>query len=287
MTLELERRMTYKQDEIDELKEKVAKLYAENDKLIKENQMYDPKRLDQYKQQLQELEAVNKQLLTKLEEIQKNPPANELLEAKVSDYERLLSDIQKEINEKEQELDYYKTRVQHLEKKSTYLSMEQVERMNESSTTDLTALVYFDYSIVVQLEHKLVIRGDFNITNVSKQTLKRPTLCFRFSPPEFSNLRGKILTVDQVALNQQIPQQQASNWLFLDSEWAKEAEERGEIWLTSTDNTQIFEGETIAFNGFQITIETKFNDTLIVEGFVYFADSSLKVKSANNIIISY
>lgn len=287
MTLDLERRLAYKQEEVKELKSKVDELLKANEDLNTETQASDQKTLDEYEQQLQLLKRDNEQLRTTLEEVKNNATPDNELEQKINDYEMLLQEIQQEINQKEQEIDYYKTRVTHLEKRSSYLSAEQVETMNETSSTDLNALAYFDYSIVFQGENKLVIRGDFHITNVSKQTLINPSLCFRFSPPEFANMRGQILSLEQAALNQQGLGQRASQWMFLESEWAKEAEERGEIWITSTENAQISAGETIAFNGFQISIQTKFKDTFIVEGFVYFADTSLKIKAVNNILMSY
>ncbi|PWA12708.1 hypothetical protein DCC39_04540 [Pueribacillus theae] len=293
MTLKLEKEVAFKDYEISKLKKQLKKLQAENNG--RSDERNHKEKMEQYNQQLQKLEEENKQLKEKLESMKDIQTSNPELEKKIEGFEELLSEIQIELTQKEKEVDYYKSRVKNLEKRAPHLPVPQSDHNKLTLDTssekgykdDLAIITYFDYSIVWQSENRLIIRGDFHIKNIGNQTLKNPVLCFRFSPPEFSNMKGKIISVDQAAANKQISQHNATNWMFLESEWAEDAKERGEIWIVPINDFMLNEGETVSLNEFQIPVQTEFKDTLIVEGFVYFSDIPLKVKSSNNIIISF
>ncbi len=287
-TLNLEKKIGIANEKVKDLKKKLTKIEIENNDLnhqVEEFQeMMDLKHLDK-------LQNENKLLLTRLEQLaieqQKTQPN---IEQKINEYEELLSSIQTDITLKEQQLDYYKSRVKTLENNSSMykppIDRQITEQSTEQENNTATIFAYFDYALISKSAHKLIIRGDFHIKNLGNDSFMNPTICVRFSLPELANLKGKILTSEQVTINKQ-SQTNVSDWMFLQTDWANEAKERGEIWLAPIEQRTLQQGQTLSLTEFQIPINAQFNDTLIVEGFVYLSDPATKIKSSNNIIISY
>lgn len=279
-TLTLEKQLQLAETEIQKLLEKVEKLEQENALINKEN--HDLKTaLDTNR--LEKLQKENYLLLKKLDGLaNENGDNNETVNQKIQDYERLLSEIQKEINAKEKEIDYYRSKVKSLEKQSRIYTSTNQMHTHKPLPTAKSTLCYFDYAIVKKSDQEFIFIGDFHIHNLSSEPIVNPKVCFRFSPPQLAALKGQIFTFEQAAFGQQISPQ----WMFVDSEWSDQAKERGEIWIVSTEPMSIKQGESAIIQRFQIPVSFQYSETLTIEGFVY-ADSDQKMKSSNNIIFTY
>ncbi len=288
-TRHLEKKVQKADEKIAMMKETIKQLQDENHRFsISIEELKARMKVNQ----IEKLEHENNVLLKKIEMLSKE--ANEhqsTMEQKIRDYEQLLSEIQKEITAKEQELAYYQSKVKSLEKNQRIYSSAPIEKSRirsepSNQSTGEPVIAYFDYSIIKKTEQEWVVFGDFHIKNLGSETLDHPSICFRFSPPEASNLKGKILSLEQAEINQNIQENIHQQWMFLQSNWAEAAKERGEIWIASTEPLSLHHGETATLQGFQIPIAFDFPKTIVVEGFVYFSDTSIKTKSSNNIVVS-
>lgn len=279
-TLNLEKKLQQAENEIQHLLEKIQRLKNENTIVNEENN--DLKTMVD-KNKLEKLQRENFLLLKKLEEIATEKEDHfAKVNQRIEEYESLLSDIQKEFTEKEMELEYYKSKVKSLEKQSrVYMNTSQAQSRKPVANAKST-LCYFDYSIVKKSDQEFIFIGDFHIHNFGSEPLLNPTVCFRFSPPELAALKGKIFTFEQATLNKPLDAQ----WMFLNSDWAQEAKEKGEIWLVSTEPIHLQQGESTTVHRFQIPVTFSHPGTLIIEGFVY-SESNQKMKSNNNIIFTY
>lgn len=290
-TLNLEKQVQHADEEIESLKLE--------SKLLQENNNYLTNHIEELKtivniKQLEKLQHENNLLLKKLEHMSMETNDNQSnVNKKINEYEQLLNEVQKEITAKEQELDYYKSKVKSLERNNKIYSLAPAEKnthakeQSKKETSLESVIAYFDYSIVKKTEQEWIVFGDFHIRNFGNEPFVNPSLCFRFSPPEQANLKGKILSVEQATINKQMQENHRNQWMFLQSNWAEEAKERGEIWIAPTEPMRLQQGETVTLHGFQIPVTLNFSGTLIVEGFVYSSDSETKTKSGNNIVITY
>lgn len=295
--LDLGKEIVSTKEELELLKKKLDKVRLEKKQLQDKLAKKDQSSAIETSEQLEKLRKENEQLQKQLENYESDlanerEPASDY-EDKIAGYEELLSDIQTEMIQKEKEIDYYKTKVRNLEKRASYtpttlaeIDAVQNETKREETMNKTAILSYFDYTVLWQNKAKIVIRGDFHITNIGRERLKNPILCFRFSPPEMSHMKGKITSIEQETLTQQTAGSQSGEWMFLESEWTKEAKERGEIWVVPTKEMMIPAGVTVSLNEFQIPVQMEGNGTFYVEGFVYFQESAFKAKAANHIMIS-
>lgn len=279
-TLHLEKKLQLAENEIQHLLERIEKLEREKTIITEENRELKTA-ID--KNKLEKLQRENYLLLKKLEELT-NESGNhqEKVNQKIKDYEMLLSEIQKEMNEKEKELDYYKSKVKSLEKQSRLFLSTNQSNSRKPLPTAKSTLCYFDYSIVKKSEQEFIFIGDFHIHNFGSEPIVNPKICFRFSPQELATLKGKIFTFEQSTFNQQL----STQWMFVDSDWSQQAKEKGEIWIVSTEPIRLKQGESTIVHRFQIPVTFHRSETLIIEGFVY-SDSDQKMKSSNNIIFTY
>ena len=294
--LELDKQLAFTEEKMNELNEKLALAQKEKEEIIAQRE----KTVKQYGKTIEELKEENKRLIERIEMLQTSQASKsqgvEQMEKKIEGYEKLLTDIQEEINKKEKEVDYYKSRMKSLEKRASYLSVPQIQLNRRNATVEETedqddqklasVISYFDYLLLWQSEQKFIIRGDFHIKNIGKQWLKNPALCFRFSHPELSTMKGKIISIDQASIDQRTSQAPTTQWMFLESEWTKEARNRGEIWIVPTGEMVIPPGGTVVLHEFQIPVQKPLNDTFVIEGFVYFHDHSVKEKAINHIMVS-
>lgn len=289
-TMHLEKQIQVASEKIAQLKKKISLLQAENQNLHIQNEELSV-RMDSH--QLEKLEQENVLLLKELQKLSSESQKDgSNIDDKIKEYEQLLSDIQVEITEKEQELTYYKSKVQAMEKgKRVYsTAMHDDPQVSHKSITESPhepVIAYFDYALIKKSDENWIIFGDFHIKNISNESLHHPNVCFRFSLPEVANVKGKILTTEQVELNQQIQENTDGDWMFLQSNWTEEAKERGEIWIAPIHPMRLHRGETFSLSRFQIPLTLQYSDSLIIEGFVYFSDSNTKTKSQNNIVITY
>jgi len=279
-TLNLKNKLQFAENEIQHLLKQLEKLEREHAIIIDENRELKTT-ID--KRKLEKLQQENYLLLKKIEEIAfENESQLEKANQKVKEYELLLSDIQTEINEKEKELDYYKSKVKSLEKQSRLFASTNRSHSQQPLSTAETMLCFFDYSVVKKTEREFIFIGDFHIHNFGSEPIVNPKICFRFSPPELAALKGQIFTFDQASLHHQ----RNTLWMFLASDWAQEAKEKGEIWIVAAEPTSLKQGESTSVRRFQIPAAFHHSETLIIEGFVY-SDSNQKMKSSNNIIFTF
>lgn len=209
---------------------------------------------------------------------------------KLKSYERLLADVELEINERDKELTLYKKRISVLEKRlklgaSMPLAKKpDLEEIPASPKADYQAFPYLDFAVVFR-EKSCLIRGDLIIENIGTKVLGTPNICFRYTPGDAAQIKGRIKTWESV--ESESVNSDKWQWVFLDNDWAKEARERGELWIYPTTPITIQPGERLAFNDWQIPIERKYYDQLTVEVFVFFEESNYRVKGANQIVINF
>ncbi|MFC7394103.1 hypothetical protein [Scopulibacillus cellulosilyticus] len=248
---------------------------------------------EKYQSEVKEYEHKLAALEEEAEQLRKNQRDDrsidyETYQQRVRSYEQLLSEVQEEINEKDKELTVYKRRLNILEKRLKAGGELQVSikpDLNKKETLEkpqIKVMPYIDYALIVD-KSRCLIRGDLIIENVGEQTLGTPMICFRFYPGDAAIIKGRIMNAADTDYNKDDQQLQ---WVFLESDWAEEAKERGEIWIHPLSSVKINTNELVTLSDFQIPIETKYYDHVSVEVFVYFQDSDYKVKSVNQILIN-
>lgn len=209
-------------------------------------------------------------------------------EERIKEFERLLADVQKDLNGKEEQLNSYRNRVTTLEKRLSNEQSVPVRKVfsenEEGQKTDKKVLAYFDYSIVINTEKESIIRGNFHIENIGGKPLGTPFVCFRFYPIDASTLKGKIISIEKA---QQGEESRLPRWVYMDGEWGQTAKERGEIWVRPYGEIALKTSEKLTLPDFQIPVRQHFDEKVIVEGFVYFQKSQYKEKSSNQILITF
>ncbi|TCP19511.1 hypothetical protein EV207_16216 [Scopulibacillus darangshiensis] len=249
---------------------------------------------EKYDRETQENQTQLQGLQVKIETLQKSQRSeddvdNETYQQRVKGFERLLGEVQQEINEKEKEIAVYKRRLLTLEKRLKATGEPQLsEEPNLSESNNVTrpsyrAITYSDYAIILE-EKRHIIRGDFVIENVGEEPLSTPMLCFRFNPGDTAVLKGRVYHIDDALARE--GDIDGVCWVFLDNDWAKESKERGEIWVHPLNKVSVDPGESLRLNDFQVPVENQFYNHLSIEVFVYFQDIDYKVKAANQILIN-
>ena len=211
------------------------------------------------------------------------------LDEKVKGFERLLNDMQREINEKDRELNHYRKRVTILEKR---LKLHAATSLNEPPSveaetmrrSDVEAIAYMDYALIDR-EPRAMVRGNLTIENKGSKALSTPYICFRFNPGDAAILKGRIKTWETVET--EINDRDHWEWVYLDNDWAKEAKERGELWIAPTAPFAILPGERVELNDWQIPIERRFYEHLTVEVFVFFEKNDYRIKGVNKIALNF
>lgn len=269
-------------------------LYKKSQEELKAlNEAYDQLK-QKYDQEKKENQGQSEEMETKIKTLSKNQRTdhdvdNDTYQQRIKGFERLLSEVQQEINDRETEIAVYKRRLSSLEKRLKTSGEPQLQskpdlgKVNKIQKPSLKAISYSDYALILD-EKRYLIRGDFIIENVGEEPLNSPMLCFRFNPGDTAELKGRIYNINDALSNQ--AEQQQVKWVFLDNDWAEEAKERGEIWVHPLSKVMIDPGESLTMNDFQIPIESKYVNHLSIEMFVYFQDIDYRIKSANQIIIN-
>jgi hypothetical protein len=303
--LQLEKNFIFANEKIAILEEQLESLIAEQKNRDKENHE-SMKQLNEMKALYNDLEnrykvetESNQQLIQELQDeitsLRKHVRSDQDkgpgdYDQKIKSYERLLEEVQLEINEKDKELSHYKKRISVLEKRFKLgASMPLAEKPDLKEIlvhqkSEYQAIAYLDFAIVFR-EKRCMVRGDIIIENTGLNHLGTPYICFRYTPGDAALIKGRIKTwetVESEAMNKD-----QWEWVFLDNDWAKEARERGEIWLYPTTPITITPGESIALNDWQIPIERKYYDHITVEVFVFFEESNYRVKGANQIVVNF
>lgn len=214
--------------------------------------------------------------------------SNDLDKETINHYEQLLSEVQKDINDKEEQINVYQKRITALEKRlkmSSELSVKTQSAFSsngEQTSKAYRTLGYFDYAIVMD-QDKCIIRGDYTLENVGENTIETPYICFRFYPADAAHLKGKTI----VSHESELTSDSLKNWVLLDNDWANEARERGELWLHPISSFQLSPGEKAVINDFQIPVNTKLCDHITVETFIYSQSDNFRSKGLNQIIVNF
>ncbi|WP_221563917.1 hypothetical protein [Alkalihalobacillus sp. TS-13] len=273
-SLELEKKLLFAEDKIDQLEQQLKEA-LENDELernleLKENEVDQlQKEISTLKQQLSESNLQS-------------------MEKKMKGFEDLLETIEKEINEKEKQIESYKSKIKSLEKRvkvQKYTPEDIGTGAEEIKQAEYQLSAFFNYSVICKSEDSFVIHGSFHMTNTGVKPLENPLLCFRFQPADYTNLKGKISSLEQSNINSE--SKETIQWVYLDNDWAKEARSRGEIWVASMYDLQIPVNHTISLSDFQIPIQKQFEDSVIVEAFVYFQNEDYRARAKNQISINF
>lgn len=123
------------------------------------------------------------------------------------------------------------------------------------------------------------------MTNNGLEQLDNPLICFRFQPIDYTNLKGKISSIEQSNIPED--KQESLQWVYIESEWALEARERGEVWVAPMHDLSIPPNRTVSLTDFQIPIKKQFEDSIIIEAFVYFKDQEYRSRAMNQIALNF
>ncbi|WLD94968.1 hypothetical protein [Alkalihalobacillus sp. AL-G] len=273
-SLQLEKKLLFAEDQIEQLETKL-KDALENDELQQE--------LEKTTKQLNE----HKQEVIRLTE-QLSETNLHTMESRVLAFEELLESVEKEINEKDKQIESYRNKIKSLEKRAKV--QNQTEQIPDDFTTeniekdDLFLSAYFNYSLICKEENSYVIHGSFHLMNNGKTQLENPLVCFRFQPIDYTKLKGKISSMDHTPTEEKSDTLQ---WVYLENDWAKDALTRGEIWIAPMYDLTIPVNQSITITDFQIPIQKQFEDSITIEGFVYFPNQEYRARAVNQIALNF
>ncbi len=272
-SLQLEKKLLFAEEKMEQL-EQDLKDALENDELTEKLQKKEEE-LEKYHQEVHRLKV----LLS-----ESNQTA---LENKIKGFEDLMETIEKEMNEREKQIESYKNKIRSLERRMKVQNKNAPEEIQdidvEKENLNLTA--YFNHSLICKNESSFVIHGSFHMTNHGLDQLENPLICFRFQPIDYTNLKGKISSLEQSNLTED--KQDSLQWIFIENEWAKEARERGEIWIAPMHDLFIAPNQTVSLTDFQIPIKKQFEDSIVVEAFVYFKGQEYRARAMNQIALNF
>ncbi|GGE51401.1 hypothetical protein GCM10011391_32730 [Pullulanibacillus camelliae] len=299
--LELEKELIFTKDHVTSLEQQIAvfteqqEQQDEREEAINQlKQKYDD--LEQrYEKDIQAHQQLEQELQSEIDRLNKQHKRSYEYELsdynqKIQSYEKLLAEVQNDLNEKEKEIDIYKRRLSVMDKR---LKSQGETRLNEEpvleadSQTEHEAqrvLSFMDYALIVH-EKRCMIRGELIIENVGQKGLGVPYICFRFTPGDAATIKGKIMSWESP--ESESIDQEKWQWAFLDTEWAEEAKERGEIWIYPTQAIKLNAGNNLIISDLQIPIETKYYQQIGVEVFVYFPEENYRSKAVNQILINF
>ncbi|EIT84637.1 hypothetical protein A374_14955 [Fictibacillus macauensis ZFHKF-1] len=279
-SLESEKKLVFAEEQIERLELELQEATAQNG-VEKERELHE-----------KTAEIVD--LQAKIQQLEASVPTGAVVDYKqrIADYEELLKTVQDEINEKEAKLDISLQKIKALEKKLMLQGKNdpithKVDENNEEIFTkkDYGCLCYFDHSIILKEDQSGIIRGSFIIENTGLIVLENPSICLRFQPSDANVIKGKIYSNELHEVNSD--NLENFQWMFVDNDWAKEANERGEIWLCPIRLMRLEPGEKILLQDFQIPFKKEVIGNLLVEAFVFFNKQNYKIKAANHIAINF
>jgi SMC interacting uncharacterized protein involved in chromosome segregation len=271
-SLQLEKKLLFAEEKIEQL-EQDLKEALENDELNGKLQQKEEE-LENYHQEVHRLKV-------QLSESNQSAMAN-----KIKGFEELLETIEIEINEKEKQIESYKNKIKSLEKRvKVHNNAPEGKPSEEIEKGNLQLTAYFNHSLICKNESSYVIHGSFHMTNNGMDILENPLICFRFQPIDYTNLKGKISSIEQSNIADD--KQESLQWVYIENEWAKEARERGEVWVTSMHDLKIIPNQTVSLSDFQIPIKKQFEDSIIIEAFVYFKNQEYRSRAMNQIALNF
>jgi hypothetical protein len=274
-SLDLEKKLVFAEEAIDRLEKELN-----NNKTLK--------KIEEQEKELTTLRKQNEELNFKIDRFKEHE-----MEKRMNGYEELLTSIQEELNEKDQQIDLYQQRIKSMEKRlninrasEPVLEEEQSDEKEGDGRTkvEINAIGYFDYSVIFTPEKTGFVRGSFYIENTGSKVLENPYICFRFQPVEAAAIKGKIISLISSPTQEEMTQ---SKWMYMDNEWAEKAKERGEIWICPIKETNLACGERMSLSDFQVPIKSKIDQNITIEAFVYCHKQNYRAKAVNNITINF
>jgi len=296
--LKLEQSMIFAKEEVAQLKkeldEKTAKTKAVDKSYEKlKHQLSslnkDYETLKQHEQEIQEkLDSAEATIeMMKQNQRSKSDLSSDEYHRRVQGYERLLGEVQTEINDKNRRIEVYEKRLAILEHrlKNERKRTETAPVPNADSHHPVKygAVSYINYVWILN-GRKSLIQGDVLIENTGSLPLDTPTICFRFHPGDIAALKGHVVHEEDLPLAE--GEQEENVWVILDTEDGSEKNESGEIWVRPSDSLVINPRQSTAFTNFQIPIDHSYLDSVRIECFVFFGDNVYKVRCGNEIVVN-
>jgi hypothetical protein len=299
--LRIEKDLIFAKEQIDELEARIQNLTQQES----ESSSQKEKDFKKSNQQIEDLtkrlqeEAIlfkerEKELVTEIKKFkadQAETKQSQFSQEQITGYEKLLTEIQGTVNEKEQEVIIYKARLDLLEKRLKQqtpfadLNLNDIDEHGPSShTRQKMAVSYIEHALILS-EEGCLIRGECVVENVGTQKLDTPLICFRINPLDVVTFKGKIQvwgTNEDLAVGGIDP-----IWSIIQNDWANEAKEREEIWLAPDRPIYLRPGEKLRVPDLQLSINRKFCKHVTIEGFIYFKNADYKVRMVNPIIINF
>ncbi|MFC0522010.1 hypothetical protein ACFFGV_00205 [Pontibacillus salicampi] len=167
-------------------------------------------------------------------------------------------------------------------------SKKPIKRQQEKAVT--MAEVFFDYVLYPSRELKqYMITGDLVIKNTGTVPLRNPVICLKAHPIEQISLGGQILPPAMADIYGVQTDDGIKGWRYVEENWFEKAQERGEYWITTIDESTIKPGEEAVLPSFQLTLKEKENskEQMIVQSVVYFKQNEASFASNNDIVIAY
>ncbi|MCO7174535.1 hypothetical protein ACFP7A_03495 [Sporolactobacillus kofuensis] len=295
--LKLEQAVIFAREEVVQLKseledEQVKSRKAEQLKVeIQRKSAELKKEYDALNDQLQAAREKIEEAEKKIADLKRNQRADsdlsdEIYHHRVEGYEKLLTDMQKALNEKVNRIEIYERRIAILERR---LKNEQKKAVpvptpgDDHNDLKSRAVAFLNYVWMLN-GFKSVIQGDVIIENTGSIPLKTPTVCFRFHPGDLATLKGRVVHEEDAYGEDR--EQGEHLWVILDTEEDQDTNQNGEIWVRPLELSDLLPGQSIAFNNFQIPIDHTYSDSVRIECFVFFGEDEYKIKCGNQIVIS-
>ncbi|MBA4494341.1 hypothetical protein ACFO25_05350 [Paenactinomyces guangxiensis] len=154
---------------------------------------------------------------------------------------------------------------------------------------ELKAEVFFDYTLLLPGtdDNRCLIWGNLYIKNTGTENLVNPLVCLRSTPADTIQLRGQILPPNMTETLSVQDFEGAKGWRYLEEDWFKKAQERGEFWICPIQSIQIPPGE-MEVHAFQISVlKPQSEGTVTIEGIVSFQEQGLQFPANNRISLSF
>ncbi|MCO7126207.1 hypothetical protein NIE88_10510 [Sporolactobacillus shoreicorticis] len=296
--LKLEQSMIFAKEEVAQLKKELSEKTAKTKDIDKnyeklKNQLAalnkDYVALKQREQEIQKKLDTAEATIELLKQNQRaaSDLSSDEYRHRVQGYERLLGEVQTEINDKNRRIEVYEKRLAILEHrlKNEHKKTEPIPAPSNDGHQQekYGAISYINYVWILSGK-KSLIQGDVLIENTGALSLDTPTICFRFHPGDIAALKGHVIHEEDAPLEQS--EQEENVWVILDMEGGSEKNQSGEIWVRPSDPIIINPGQSTAFTNFQIPVDHSYLDSVRIECFVFFGDDVYKVKCGNEIVVN-
>ncbi|MET1248071.1 hypothetical protein ABWW58_04675 [Sporolactobacillus sp. STCC-11] len=294
--LKLEQSMIFAKEKLAQLKEELSEK-SEKTKEINRNHQKLIQQLSDLKKDYEALTLRYQEIQDKLDkaeatiaQLKQNQRAttdlsHETYQHRVQGYERLLGEVQKELNDKDKRIAVYEKRLAILENrlKNERKKVEPVAEPGDRGTANYRAISYINYAWILSGK-KSLIQGNVVIENTGSLPLGTPTICFRFHPGDIAALKGHVLHEEDALAGE--GEQEENQWIILDMEDESDMNPTGEIWVRPSGSLILNPDQSTAFTNFQIPIDHSYLTSVRIECFVFFGEDMYKIKCGNEIVVN-